>query len=164
MQPRLALIDLRDGRVLQTFALPQRHAGIRHLAWSDDGTLGIALQLEEQLTLPLLATLRGDRLCSAQPQQDEAQGAVRYGAAIAACGDRFAVTCPQNDRVQLWDSAGAAVGTVAMAKPSGITARDGAFIVSSETGVVLRIDARTLAVEIDDALSHAARLWDNHLA
>jgi len=164
MQPRLALIDLRDGRVLQTLELPRPHAGIRHLAWSDDGTLGVALQLEEQLTLPLLATLRGDALRSAQPQRDGAQNAVRYGAAIAACGDRFAVTCPQNDCVHLWDSAGVAVGTVSMPKPSGITARGGAFIVSSETGVVLHIDARTLAVERDEALSHPARLWDNHLA
>lgn len=164
MQPRLALVDLHDGRIMRSVALPQRHAGIRHLAWSDDGTLGVALQLEEQLTLPLLATLHGDELRSAQPQCDEAQGAVRYGAAIAACGDRFAVTCPQNDRVQLWDSAGAALGTVPMPKPSGITARDGAFIASSETGIVLRIDARTLAVEPDEPLSHAARVWDNHLA
>jgi len=103
-------------------------------------------------------------LQSAQPQRAEAQGAVRYGAAIAACGDRFAVTCPQNDRVQVWDSAGVAVGTVPMPKPSGITARGGAFIVSSETGIVLRIDARTLAAQADEALSRPARLWDNHFA
>lgn len=163
MQPRLALIGLRDGRVMQTFALPQQHAGIRHLAWSEDGTLGVALQLEEQLTLPLLAMLRGDVLRSAQPQRDLAQDAVRYGAAIAACGDRFAISCPQNDRVQLWDSTGVAVGSVSMLKPSGITVRDGAFVVSSETGVVARIDARTLGVEVDEGLSRAARLWDNHM-
>lgn len=164
MQPRLALIDLRDGCVMRSFALPQQHAGIRHLAWSGDGTLGIALQLEEQLALPLLATLRGDVLQSARPQRDGEEAAVRYGAAVAACGDRFAITCPQNDRVQVWDSAGAAVGSVPMPKPSGITARDGAFVVSSETGIVLRIDAPTLRAEVDEELSRAARMWDNHLA
>ncbi len=114
--------------------------------------------------MPLLAVLHDGALRVAGAQPDASSGAVRYGAAIAACGDRFAVTCPQNDRVQVWASDGTPVGSIAMAKPSGIAVRDGAFIVSSETGIGLRIDARTLAAAPEPRLAQPARLWDNHLA
>jgi uncharacterized protein len=161
MEPSLVLLDARDGRRLAQYGLSERRLGIRHLALAADGALGAALQHEGSGAAPVLAVLRGGRLATAQaaPALERADG---YGAAVAACGDRFAVTCPRGDCVLIWDSAGTRCGDVRIAKPAGIASAGDAWIVSNELGEIWRIDARRVEA---DRLAHAAgRAWDNHLA
>lgn len=160
MTPSLALIDTRDGTLQSRYLLPEPSASIRHLALARDGTLGVALQIESESEMPLLAILRNGSLRFAE---QPARALARYGAGVAACGNRFAVTCTRADAVAVWTSDGAFVGTASMRKPSGVTpdAQRSGWIVSNEFGEIVHIDANTLKSRV---VMQAGRAWDNHLA
>jgi uncharacterized protein len=161
MEPSLVLLDARDGRRLGSFTLPDRRLGIRHLACADDGTLGIALQIEGDAVAPTLALLREGALHLADVTASTAQRMNGYGAAVAANGDRFAVTCTRGDRIAVWDTRGRYCGDVAMRKPSGIAPAGSDWIVSNEFGELWRIHAASLRVLERQVV--VGRLWDNHL-
>jgi hypothetical protein len=157
MEPSLVLLAARDGRKLAQFTLPDRKLSIRHLAVAADGTLGAALQYEGNGAAPVLATFRNGQLRTAEVISH----AKSYGAAVAACGERFAVTCTRGDCVAVWDSRGRYCGEVAIAKPAGIAATEDAWLVSNELGELWRIDAGHLSAE--RLLRIRGRAWDNHL-
>lgn len=160
MTPSLALIDSGAGTLQSRFLLPEPSASIRHLALAQDGALGVALQVESDSNVPLLAILRSGALRFAE---HPAQPLARYGAGIAACGNRFAVTCTRADAVAVWASDGGFVGAAPMRRPSGIMpdSRRFGWIVSNELGEIVHIDANTLRTRL---VTQAARAWDNHLA
>lgn len=160
MAPSLALLDARDGQLQTLFTLPESRASIRHLALASDGTLGVALQIESEREMPLLATVRNGTLRFAEWP---ARPLVRYGAGVAACGDWFAVPCTRADGVAVWASDGAFIGFVPMRRPSGIVhdARGTGWLVSNEFGEIVRIDARSLQSSL---VARSSRLWDNHLS
>lgn len=158
MEPSLVLLDARDGRKLAQFALPERRLSVRHLALADDGVLGAALQYEGAGAAPVLALLHDGRFAAAGAIE-RARG---YGAAIAACRDRFAVTCTRADCVLIWDTSGRYRGEVAISRPAGIVASGDAWLVSNERGELWRIDAERLGADRQARIP--GRAWDNHLA
>jgi hypothetical protein len=157
MESSLVLLDARDGRKLAQFELPDRKLSIRHLALGEDRVLGVALQYEGSGAAPVLALLRDGNFSIAQVPED----AGSYGAAVAACGDRFAVTCTRGDCVAVWDAGGRYRGDVPVAKPSGIVAIGDAWLVSNELGELWRVGAERLDAE--RVARVAGRAWDNHL-
>lgn len=157
MEPSLVLLDAADGRRLARFELAQRKLSIRHLALAADGVLGVALQDEGTGSAPVLALLREGRLFLASA----AEGARGYGAALAACGERFAVTCTRGDRVLVWDSRGRYCGEARIPKPAGIVTIGDAWLVSNELGELWRLDAERLSTERESRFP--GRAWDNHL-
>jgi hypothetical protein len=161
MEPSLVLLDARDGRRLAAFTLPDRKLSIRHLAVAEDGVLGVALQNEGQGTAPLLALLRDGRLVAAQTDAPTAELIGGYAASVAACGERFAVTCTRGDRIAVWDTGGRYRGAVAMRKPAGIVTVGSEWLVSNEFGELWRIDAERLRVNARHAWPRYR--WDNHL-
>jgi hypothetical protein len=162
MEPSLALLDARDGRLLSAFTLPDRKLSIRHLARAADGTLGIAMQHEADGAAPLLALLRDGRLRIAHTGAALAQRLDGYAASIAACGDRFALACTRGDVVAVWDTAGRHCGVVPMRKPAGIAGLGNEWLASNEFGELVRIRADDLSVIARSQTSE--RRWDNHLA
>lgn len=162
MTPSMVLLDATDGAKLAEFTLPDRRAGIRHLAMAADGTLGVALQLEGEAEQPLLAVLRAGELRFAESPSTP-EPLARYGAGLAACGDRFAVACTHGHCIAVWDSAGRFIGRTAMRSPSGVVAtgdRSG-WIASNALGELVMIDVETRQANV---IAHSERLWDNHLA
>lgn len=162
MEPSLALLDARDGRLLEQFTLSERRLGIRHLARAEDGTLGVALQVEGDVTAPPLALWRAGAFFLAKADPDNIRLLNGYGAAIAAHGDRFAVTCTRGDRVSVWDTRGRHCGSIAMRKPSGIVALETGWMVSNEFGEYWHVRAGDL--HIIERYVAAGRSWDNHLS
>ncbi|HKQ30305.1 MAG TPA: DUF1513 domain-containing protein [Burkholderiales bacterium] len=162
MEPSLVLLDGHDGRRLAKFTLPDRRLGIRHLARAADGTLGVALQVEGNVIAPPLALWRAGTFRLAEADIAVAQSLGGYGAAIAAHGDRFAVTCTRGDRVSVWDTRGRHCGSIAMRKPSGIAALKTGWMVSNEFGECWHVRAGDLHV-VERYLA-AGRRWDNHLS
>jgi len=162
MTPSLVLLDAANGTKLAEFTLSDRRAGIRHLALAADGTLGAALQIEGEAEQPLLAVLRAGGLRLADSPATH-EPLARYGAGLAACGDRFAVACTHGHCVAVWDVAGRFIGRVAMRSPSGLVAsRDGSgWIVSNALGELVMIETGTLRSNV---IVHSERIWDNHLA
>jgi uncharacterized protein len=158
MEPSLVLLDAADGRKLAQFELAERKLSIRHLALAADGVLGAALQYEGAGDAPVLALQRNGRL-STPPPLPQARG---YGAAIAACQDRFAVTCTRGDRVVVWDSSGRYCGEAEIPKPAGIVTLGAAWLVSNERGELWNLDAERLRAERQSTTPR--RVWDNHLS
>lgn len=67
MDASLVQLDARTGALLGRWTLPDRRLSIRHLAWSGDGRLGLALQAEhaaeaERRAAPALAVWDRERL------------------------------------------------------------------------------------------------------
>jgi hypothetical protein len=125
-----------------------------------DGVLGVALQHEGSGAAPVLALWRNGHLATAQ----SASALVRadgYGAAVAAQGNRFAVTCPRGDAVLVWDREGRFCGEARIPKPAGIAALPDAWVVSNELGELWHLDAGLRAERVGGV---GGRAWDNHLA
>jgi hypothetical protein len=162
MEPSLVTLDARDGHKLAAFTLPDRKLSIRHLALAADGTLGVALQYEGANATPLLAVLRDQSLRLVDVPEDLAPRLGGYAAAVAACGDRFAVSCTHGDCVVMWDTRGRYVGHVAMRKPAGIVRDGAAWLVSNEFGELWRIHAEH--GQILERRTITGRRWDNHMA
>lgn len=162
MEPSLALLDARDGRLLAAYTLADHRLSIRHLARTEDDTLGFALQYESDTFAPLLATLRSGVLRLADSSAELARRLNGYAASVAAWGDRFAVTCTRGDRIAVWDSRGCHRGEVEITKPAGITRYGDGWLVSNGYGELWKIDAETLRIAKYDRVPD--RQWDNHLS
>ncbi|MFC4159295.1 DUF1513 domain-containing protein [Chitinimonas lacunae] len=160
MAPSLVLLDGRTGKLLAEYRLDDPKLSIRHLARAQDGTLAAALQSEAG-PRPLLALLRQDRFRLADTPPELVQAMAAYGASVAANGNRFLLSCPKGGLVAEWDSEGHPGAQAQLAKPYGVTARHGDWLVSGEDGQLWRLAAGTLELL---ASEHFPELhWDNHL-
>lgn len=107
MDSSLVRLHGETGEQLGQWRLPDARLSLRHLAWGGTRAplLGIALQAEhdraeDRTTAPLLALFDGSTLRSVAAPRPLAG----YGGDIAAAGDRFAVSCPRDRGIALYDA------------------------------------------------------------
>ncbi|MDO5103240.1 MAG: DUF1513 domain-containing protein [Lautropia sp.] len=107
MDSFLARLDPISGEIRQRWHLPDKRLGLRHLAETADGRIGIALQAEHadpeaRQRAPVLAVLdpREGIQTIELPQGVACAG---YGGSIAGAGSRLFVSCPRVGRVMQWD-------------------------------------------------------------
>ncbi|MEW6118778.1 MAG: DUF1513 domain-containing protein [Pseudomonadota bacterium] len=108
MDSSLVRLHGETGERLGQWRLPDARLSLRHLAWGGTRAplLGIALQAEhdraeDKATAPILALFDGTTLRSVAADRPLAG----YGGDIAASGDRFAVSCPRDRGIALYDAA-----------------------------------------------------------
>lgn len=107
MDSCLLRLDAASGEIRQRWRLPDRRLGLRHLAETADGRIGIALQAEHadpeaRRRAPVLAVLDRAEGIHTIALPDGLSGA-GYGGSIAAAGERLLVSCPRVGRVMQWD-------------------------------------------------------------
>ncbi|WP_269531065.1 DUF1513 domain-containing protein [Chitinimonas sp. BJYL2] len=161
MDPSLAIVDIRDGRLLAEYRLPDPQLSIRHLARCADGTLGAALQFEGQGSAPLLALLREGqfRLLDGAIHGWDALGG--YAASVAARGNTLLLSAPRGHRVASWSSDGTPQASTALHKAQGLAALPQGWLVSGEAGQLWQLAGDTLAVQ--QSRTYRGVHWDNHL-
>ena len=163
LNPTLTLIAWPDGRKVEEYVMPDKSLSIRHLACTQDGTLGLALQAEyaeaaAHRDAPLLAILRQGQLRLAE----QPLGLMGYGASIAAVGNQFLVSALRGSALARWQSDGQPLAAINFPRPAGIASDGQQAWVSSETGILAHYDAGTNT--LPSLPDQAARRWDNHLS
>ncbi len=108
MDSNLTRLDAQTGQVLGQWRLDDRFLSLRHLARTDDGSVGIALQAEHpsrthRAEAPALALLdhHGLRAVPA-PAPNTAPGWDGYAGDIACTGESFWVSAPQAGYLLRW--------------------------------------------------------------
>ena len=173
MQPSLAYIDSRSGRLLHDHRLPTEfhQASIRHLAAAPDDTLGIVMQYEgpRDDLVPLVGFHRGEGDI-ALPQPDSAVlRAMRLycgSAAMDAGGAVLAASAPRGGQITFWSVAQQRyLGSLDLGDGCGVAASGeaGGFLCSSGYGRLVHHNALSgNTTQLND--SEADRVvWDNHL-
>jgi len=174
MQPNLAWIDRRDGRLLASWAPPAalHRLGTRHIARLGGGAIAVATQYEgvreERAPLLALATPDGRPARLLAPPAGMAAALENYAGSVAvdAAGELLAVACPRGNRLLLWEIAGgrlcasAALGDVCGLAPGPVP---GSFLAAGGLGGIALVDGRSgAATPLDHPLLARSR-WDNHL-
>ncbi|SMF81382.1 hypothetical protein SAMN06265365_1401 [Tistlia consotensis] len=174
MEPSLAYLDRRDGRLLGKVHLPaELHlASIRHLAVRADGLVAFAMQYQGPRgdLVPLVAThaagARAPRLFEAPEAALRALEGYVGSATLDASGEFLAVSSPRGGAIQVWEVESARpVFTAAIADGCGIAATGaaGGFLASSGVGGTFLLEAvagrcRPVASPALEALH-----WDHHI-
>ncbi|NHN36045.1 DUF1513 domain-containing protein [Pseudomaricurvus alcaniphilus] len=171
MQPSLAYLDSRDGKVIDQFR-PQHHQmSIRHLAVSADDrvVMGVQFQGDSSEILPLVLSHGGeDQLQPMQADELHWLGQKQYIASVAVDSARQVAltTSPKGNNISLWDlSNHSLLRSHNLADVAGATYCPGAeqFLVSNGHGQVIAIDARQPDT-LHNHFVHRDLRWDNHLA
>ncbi len=169
MQPSLAYLDARDGRLLEQVVLPPElfQLSIRHLAIDAAGDVWFACQHQGSAAEdpPLL----GRHCRGAAPQLLRAPSAVQralrnYIGSIAADGQGLiAASSPVGGQVAWWDARdGECLGMTARADGCGVAPLgDGRFVVSDGFGGLLQAGPAVAATGL--AAPRRGLSWDNHL-
>lgn len=167
MQPSLNLIDLKLGRSVAHYQLPDSRYSIRHLARVAANCYAVALQYEgDDDSVPVAALWQPDSGLRMLPQPDALlRSCDGYASSVAASASRIVATATRGDAVLCWDGDGNFLTAVALQKPSGVAVtRDGRyFVISNEQGEIVWLDSASL--RIDDSRSRRYPVkWDNHLS
>lgn len=173
MDPSLAYLDERDGRLLEQVRLPSelRQLSIRHIAVGMGGIVCVAMQYEGPSgdQVPLVAThVRGGPLNLLDVPTDMLSRMRNYcgSATVDADGRLLAVSCPKGNLSVFFDLEQRRWLTAAeMADGCGIasTGSPGTFVLSSGLGGAARFDVRTNALDGVPGSFVARSRWDNHL-
>lgn len=168
MDPSLAFVDVRDGRLLEQARPDDHFASVRHLALAPDGTVAVAMQYEgpETNPYPVLGFHRGGTTIeSVRAARDLRVRMQRYAASVCVAPTGVAaVTCPRGDVVALFASGtGELVASHAIRDAGGITTigAGSRFLVTTGLGEILELDSRTGA-RVDESVEIARVRWDNH--
>jgi hypothetical protein len=173
MDPSLAYLDTRDGRLLEQVRLPRelRQLSLRHLAIGMNGTVCVAMQYEGRSgnPPPLVAThVRGEaiRMLEVPPEVLATMQDYCGSATVDAAGRLLAVSCPKGNRSVFFDLVERRfLAQTMMPDGCGISAEPapGVFMLTSGLGGAARFDVRTGRFErISGSLLDSSR-WDNHL-
>jgi hypothetical protein len=140
MDPSLALIDPRDGRLLSQHRLPDAFMSVRHIAQQRDGTVAVALQNEGREPRPLIARLDGVQLRYGEADAALLERCGDYAGDIAAVGEAlFAVSCTRAGVTAFWRADGRPAGTVDTPRVCALAARSRLLVASGDTGGLWRI-------------------------
>ncbi|QDL91021.1 DUF1513 domain-containing protein [Paroceanicella profunda] len=168
MRSTLALVSLRDGQMVQEWALPETlHLNsMRHLAMTRDGRVAAAMQWQGAVTdvPPLLALLDTGAqhlrlLAAPEPVQRQMQG---YAGSVAfdAGGTSVAITSPRGGQLIAFDAAsGEVIGLHRQPDICGLATSPSGFIVSDGQGGTCLLDGEARA---HGQRRHNAQ-WDNHV-
>ena len=173
MEPALAYVDRRSGRLLERATLPRAlHAlGIRHIAVARDGRVAVGMQYEGPRgdPVPLVGLHRRGREFALFDAPKRAWRAMRqYCGSVAfdSSGLIVAASAPRGDVVTLWDApSGGYLCALPVADGSGVapTRIPGSFLATSGRGGAVLVDARGVRRPLDATYVAAGR-WDNHLS
>jgi hypothetical protein len=170
MQPSLALVDARNGRLLSEARLePHLHKlSIRHLDVSKAGDVAVSMQHEgsKRDRVPLVALRHRERWVALRAPADVERRMRQYTGSVAfdSSGQYLAVSCPRGDMVSFWETrSGKHLGIFEMLDSSGIAAHPdaGNFILTGRVSGYTRIDLKTGARH--HVQSPGFGPWDNHL-
>ncbi|ASJ76514.1 DUF1513 domain-containing protein [Granulosicoccus antarcticus] len=180
MEPNLALIDSRDGKLLARHVLPAElhQVSIRHLACADDGVVWFAAQYEgeevaiaglagsisiEQSMQSFHAGVSGKGLTLVEVPAALQARMTHYVSSVAVAGDYALFTSSKGGVVfQVNRRTSQIDETISIRDCSGVTPRlvsglDGA-LVTSGTGEIVRLDAEGMT-----SLAMHTLQWDNHV-
>lgn len=173
MEPALAYVDRRSGRLLERAALPRAlHAlGIRHIAVSRDGRVAVGMQYEGPRgdPVPLVGLhRRGGKLALFDAPEPAWRAMRQYCGSVAfdASGLIVAASAPRGNSITLWDAqSGSYLRALRVMDGSGVApARiGGRFVATSGRGGAFFVDARGGRRPLGAACVAAGR-WDNHLS
>jgi hypothetical protein len=163
----LVRIDTRTGKLIGQWRLADSHLSVRHMARTNNGKVGIALQsehatLEQRAAAPLFALFDGARLSIAAEPRDVKLGG--YGGDVA-CMTRldqayFAVSCTRANLVAWWDDEGRWQGALPLRNACALTPFGNAIIAASEDGELVRMTAQRADLFV---ASSALPSWDTHV-
>lgn len=170
MQPNLAYLNARDGRLLQRQQPPAEwhQLSIRHIAVAPDDSVAVAMQFEGRphLQPPLIALHRDDQPLQLLKAPKQVQKRLRNycgSVAFSEDGSRFAVSSPRGGVVTYWSATGDYLGLHEQADACGVSPQPDAgqgFLVSDGEGEIRRIGPGLLG---KPQQQHPAARWDNHL-
>jgi uncharacterized protein len=125
MDASIVRLDLRDGRLLRQWRLPDPRLSLRHLAQHTGGVVGIALQAEHDAAerrqaAPVLALLDDKGLRVAEP----APALAGYGGDISATPDGFIVSAPRAGGLGQWTTSGQWRGFTELPEACALTSTD----------------------------------------
>ncbi len=168
LRSSLAAIEPANGQLERVWDPPLAGVSLRHLAVSDDGVLGVAMQQlpepEGGGDSPVLALLRTpqSRLEIATAGDSRVARWKGYAGSISARGSYFAVTCPRAGLVAIWKSNGSLTAELAIPGAWGIAAHQSGWWVTNPSGDLYSIDADQYETSL--VRSDHGRHWDNHMA
>lgn len=173
MDPSLAYVDRRDGRIVEQRRLPSelRQLSIHHLAVAGDGAVFAVVQdaITRRDVVPLVIEHRpGAEIAWIDPGEEVTQRLAGYcgSAALDSSETVLAVSSPRGSHVMFWDRARrAAIGGLDLADVCGIApaGAPGLFLVTGGQGGVLLHDARQGATTAFSAPLMIRSHWDNHV-
>lgn len=173
MNPSLAYVDRRDGRIAEQRRLPPelRQLSIHHLAVAGDGTVFAVVQdaIARHDVLPLVIEHRpGDGIAWIDPGEEVTRRLAGYcgSAALDSSETVLAVSSPRGSHVMFWDRArrtplvGLDLADVCGIAPAGAP---GLFLVTGGQGGVLLHDVRRGVTTALSAPLMMQSHWDNHV-
>lgn len=173
MDPSLAYIERRDGRLLSIHGLaPElKQLSFRHLAVASDGTVFVVLQdaIRREDAVPLMLSHRsGGALEFIEPGEDDIRRLHGYcgSAALDSSETILATSSPRGGTVLFWNREEKRLaGRLDLPDVCGVApaGRPGVFLVTSGIGGALLYDiARAAPVQLSAPL-FAQSHWDNHV-
>lgn len=167
MDPSLAFVDVRDGRLLEQARPDDHFASVRHLALAPDGAVAVAMQYEgpETNPYPVLGFHRGGTAIENVTAPRELRVRMqRYAASVCVAPTGVAaMTCPRGDTVAFFGGNGELLASHDVRDAGGVTTTgEGAhFLVTTGLGEMHLFDARTGA-RVGEAAHTTSVRWDNH--
>jgi hypothetical protein len=169
MQPSLAYIDTRDGRLLERYRPDDHKMSLRHLSVTPDDRVVIGVQYEGDpaALVPLLLTHRGEtQLVAAQADAPAWMRHRNYIASVATSGDGATalITAPRGDTVSLWHLATHTLLTQLHARDiaGAVFLRNtGDFYVTDGLGQVFAVTSDG-EWRLDRRYADGSLRWDNH--
>lgn len=165
MRPSLAYITPEGELLEQVFLDPELHLNsIRHLAMTEDGLVGFAMQWEgdEMDAPPLLALHRRGwaEAKIAEAPLGEQMAMLAYAGSVALSGDGqyFGITSPRGGRLHIFDLEGNFVTCHRREDVCGLAAGPEGFLVTDGMGGIWHATATEF-----QPFAHAKRAWDNHV-
>jgi len=171
MKPSLAFMDVSDGKLLSSHALPaeMHKLSIRHMAVAASGAIVIAMQYQgaSQDRLPLVCRYRDGQLHLMNAPDEITVQMKNYCGSVAvdSGGQTACVTSPRGNISTFWSvDDGEFLGSARIEDGCGATAGSGTgeFLVSSGTGRLATVSQQSDFVEWLPRHNNVA--WDNHIS
>jgi hypothetical protein len=163
MTPNLSYLDLRTGKVLESY-MPEHHQqSIRHLNVREDGKVfvGIQYQGDKSDTVPLVYGHHGEeKLQAFTASQAQWRSMNQYTASVLVQGDRLAISCPRGGSLTIWNAnTHEFEQSIAMEDVSGLCSFQGELMASTGHG-----DIYKKPIGSHKSLSIPGIRFDNHMA
>jgi hypothetical protein len=174
MDPNLAYVDVRDGRLLGTYRPPPalHQLSIRHLDVGPDDQVCIGMQYQGPAhhRPPLVALHRGEeslRLLTAPASVQDRMHNYCGSVCLDPSGRVFAVSSPQGGLVTFWCSRnGAYIASTQVADGCGLAggSEPGELLISSGQGELFRYRIGDRSRSPLGPSGIASSRWDNHMS
>ncbi len=169
MEPSLALLNSRDGRLERSYTLPRElhKLSLRHLSANKDNRLFVAAQFEgaPEETPPLLASVSSSGLKLHHAPKPIQTAMKNYCGSVAfnRTGDLLAVSCPRGNLITYWSARGDFLSSIELQDGCGLAplTRTSGFLATAGTGQLGQSTPR--GRKLIAMRTNANMAWDNHL-